>query len=947
MIAGLPLGFAQPLVLLGLISLPVLWWLLRLIPPRPRPQKLGPEKLLLDILPKEETPARTPWWLTLLRLTLAALLIIAAAGPLWNPPLATSQASAPLALLIDDGWGAAATWDTRIHTAEDLITRAETDNRGVAIIPLSDVGRDISLETPGAARVRLRQLKPKPHTIDRTEVLPSITRFLAAAPSVELLWLSDGVDVAKGAEFVTELGKLVQGKSITVVEGGVAPAHALTAADNAAGSLTVKVLRAGVRDNDVGFVRALDPKGLPLGEAAFTFRGSERETEAAFDLPVEIRNDIARLEVSGERSSGAVQLLDKRWRRRSIGVITGSTADTAQPLLASTYYLSRALNPFADVRLAERGSPAQAVEQFLNQNLPMLILADVGNVAGEAREKLAKWIDDGGVLVRFAGPRLAAADDDLIPVKLRRGGRTLGGSLSWDQPQQLAGFSRESPFNGMAVPNDVTVTRQVLAEPDSGLTERTWATLADGTPLVTAAKRGKGVIVLFHVTADTRWSDLPISGAFVEMLKRIVALAGSNPNAEKVEAQGARETVPPNRVLDGFGAFNPPPSTARPVPAGYSFRATADHPPGFYGPPEGLLAVNTLTPADRLSPIDYTPLSARLQAYRLGEPKDLRGPLFMTALALLVIDALVVFWLAGGLHRIVPRRRAIASALVLGVIAASLVASHAFAQGAPPPAPAATADPVADDFAQKNTADTHLAYIVTGDAEVDNISKAGLQGLTLFLAQRTALEAGDPVGLDPAKDELSFFPLIYWPIVPGAPHPSQAALARIDAYMKQGGTVLFDTRDALMAPPGPGGENRSPGMLALRDILASFDIPELEPVPKDHVLTKTFFLLNNFPGRFTSGQLWVEAIAPPNDDEPERPARGGDGVSAIMITSNDLAGAWAQRQDGQPLLPMVPGEPRQREFAFRAGVNIVMYTLTGNYKADLVHMPALLERLGQ
>src|SRR5947209_9771197 len=624
MIAGFPLGFAQPLVLLGLLSLPVLWWLLRLVPPRPRQQRLGPEKLLLDILPKEETPARTPWWLTLLRLTLAALLILAAAGPLWNPPLATSQASAPLALLIDDGWGAAASWDTRVRTAEDLIARAETDGRGVAIIPLSDVGRDISLETPGAAKVRLRQIKPKPHTIERNEILPAITRFVTATPSVEVLWLSDGVDVARGAEFVGELGKLLAGKSVTVVEGGVAPAHALTAADNAAGSLTVKVLRARPRDNDVGLVRALDPKGLPLGEAAFAFRGSERETEATFDLPVEIRNDIARLEISGERSSVVVQLLDKRWRRRSIGVVTGSTADTAQPLLASNYYLSRALNPFADVRLAERGSPAQAVEQFLNQNLPMLILADVGNV-GEARERLGKWIDDGGVLVRFAGPRLAAADDDLIPVKLRRGGRTLGGSLSWEQPQQLAAFARESPFNGMAVPNDVTVTRQVLAEPDSGLTERTWATLADGTPLVTAARRGKGVIVLFHVPADTRRSDLPLSRAFVDMLSRIAALAGPGGNAEKIDAQAARETVPANRVLDGFGAFTPPPSTARPVPAGYSFRATADHPPGFYGPPEGLLAVNTLAPTDRLNPIDYAPLSTRMEAYRLGEPKDLRG----------------------------------------------------------------------------------------------------------------------------------------------------------------------------------------------------------------------------------------------------------------------------------------------------------------------------------
>src|SRR5205807_3163350 len=186
----------------------------------------------------------------------------------------------------------------------------------------------------------------------------------------------------------------------TVVEGGVAPAHALTAADNAAGALTVKVLRAQARDNDVGLVRALDPKGLPLGEAPFAFRGNERETEAAFDLPVEIRNDIARLEVSGEHSSGVVQLLDKRWRRRSIGVITGSTADTAQPLLASTYYLARALNPFADVRLAERGSPAPAGAQDLNENLPMLILADVRHV-GEAGERLGKRIHEGGGLVSF------------------------------------------------------------------------------------------------------------------------------------------------------------------------------------------------------------------------------------------------------------------------------------------------------------------------------------------------------------------------------------------------------------------------------------------------------------------------------------------------------------------------------------------------------------------
>ncbi len=945
MIAGIPLAFAEPLVLLGLLSLPILWLLLRLVPPRPRRIDFPPTRMLFDIVPREETPARTPWWLTLLRLTLAALVIIAAAGPLWNPPVATSTANAPLLLLIDDGFAAAATWDARIRTTEDLIARADADGRGVAVVPLSVTARDISLETPGAARARLRLVKPKPHAIERAEAIPALERFLTGTPDVEIVWLSDGVDAGHAADFVIALARIADKRPVTVVDGGVKPARALAAADNAAGVLSVKVLRAAAAGDDAGAVRALDLKGLPLGEASFSFKPSERETDAQLDLPVEIRNDIARIEIEGERSAGAVQLLDKRWRRRTVGVITGSTADTAQPLLASTFYLARALSPFADVRLADRGSPAEMVNQFIEQRLPMIILADVGTIAGDARDRLTRWIDDGGVLVRFAGPRLAAADDDLVPVRLRRGGRVLGGSMSWDQPQQLAGFSRESPFNGMLVPNDVTVNRQVLAEPDSSLSDHTWAMLGDGTPLVTAGRKGKGMIVLFHVTADTKWSDLPLSGAFVDMLKRIVGISGAAASTEANAATGApstaRDAVPPTRVLDGFGSFEPPPPTARPIPAGYAGRATGDNPPGFYGPPEGLVAVNTLAPADRLEPIDFKPLNPRFEYFRTTEPQDLRGPVFMTALVLLLIDALVVFWLAGGIYRLLPRRGIATSLLIAGSVALALAAT----QGA-----TRAADAAAEQFAARSTLETHLAYVVTGDTEADSISKSGLTGLTTFLAQRTALEAGDPVGVDLDRDELAFFPLIYWPIVPGAKKPSPQALARVDAYMKQGGTVVFDTRDAVLAPPGPGGEARSPGMLELRAILSSLDIPELEPVPRDHVLTKTFFLLRDFPGRFTTGQLWIEALQSAKDEEADdtkRPARGGDGVSSIIITSNDLAGAWATRPDGQAMLPLVPGEPRQREFAFRAGVNIVMYTLTGNYKADQVHVPALLERLGQ
>jgi Domain of unknown function (DUF4159)/Aerotolerance regulator N-terminal len=937
MISALSLGFTEPLVLTGLITLPALWWLLRLIPPRPRRIDFPPTRLLFAIVPREETPARTPWWLTLLRLTLAATIIIAAAGPLWHPPVAATKTHAPLAILFDDGWTAASTWEARLRTADDVIMRAADDRRAVALLPLSQGARDISLETADSARVRLQQIKPVPYRVDRAEALPSLSRFLSTNPEIELVWLSDGIDLGNGAAFVTSLEQTVGQHPLTIVTGGIAQPRALNGAENAAGALAVKVLRATPGAPDTGTVRALDLKGLPLSEAQFAFKPADRETEARFDLPVELRNEIRRLEIAGERSAGAVQLLDKRSRRRTVGVVSGANADVAEPLLSSSYYLQRALEPFADVRLAQGESPADAVSHFLDQNLPMLILTDVGNV-GDAHDRLARWVEDGGVLVRFAGPRLAASDDDLVPVRLRRGGRILGGSLSWDKPQPLAAFSRDSPFGGLPVPDDVTVTRQVLAEPDATLGDNTWATLADGTPLVTAAHRGKGLIVLFHVTGDTRWSDLPLSGAFVDMLKRIVTLSGTTMAIEGTTAasKNAHAVAAPSHILDGFGNFVAPPSTARPVPEDFVGGATHDHPPGFYGPPESLLAVNTLAGGDRLATLDFSPLvNASREVYRTSEPQDLRGPVLLAAIALLLLDSIIVLFLGGGIQRLIPRRLPAASASIVVIAALTLTCVSAYAQQSPTNAP-------------QSALETKLAYVITGNAEVDSISKAGLSGLTLFLAQRTALEPGDPIGLDITRDELVFYPLIYWPIVPGAPRPSDAALKRIDAYMKDGGTVLFDTRDAVVAPAGQGGETRSPGMLELRKILSSLDIPELEPVPRDHVLTKTFYLLRDFPGRFDGGQLWVEAL--PSESEQEasgRPARGGDGVSSIIITSNDFAGAWATRPDGQPMLPMVDGQPRQRELAFRAGVNIVVYTLTGNYKADQVHVPALLERLGQ
>ncbi len=239
-----------------------------------------------------------------------------------------------------------------------------------------------------------------------------------------------------------------------------------------------------------------------------------------------------------------------------------------------------------------------------------------------------------------------------------------------------------------------------------------------------------------------------------------------------------------------------------------------------------------------------------------------------------------------------------------------------------------------------------FAYVITGDASTDDTSRTGLIGLGKMLGARTAVEPGEPFGVNIATDEIAFFPILYWPVLANARPLPDPTLAKIDAYMKQGGMIIFDTRDQGQGIPTGFSVNRGDGT-PLQRLLGSLDIPRLEPVPEQHVLTKSFYLLRTFPGRYDGGQLWVEAESAEEKADQGRKARRVDGVSSILVTPNDMAAAWALDERNRPIYPTVPGGDAQREQAYRVGINIVMYALTGNYKADQVHVPALLERLGQ
>jgi hypothetical protein len=898
-----PLAFVNPWALAALTALPALWWLLRVTPPAPRRIVFPAVRLLFGLIGREESPARAPWWLVVLRLSTAAVVVFAAARPLFNAAERLAG-SGPVVLVIDDGWAAAVNWPGRLRIAEDLIDRAERAGRPVALVttaPAATAPPPLSLLAPAEARRIVRALNPKPWAAAPAARAAAIAAGapLQAGATAHVAWLSDGLEAGTdggAAERVArELRRL--GPLTVYADRPERRATVLRPPTAEGTALAVRAERSLASIGDDGaqrWLRAVGDEGRLLARLPLDFGPGEAAATARLDLPSELRNRLVRLELEDEPTAGAVVLMDERWRRRPVGLAATQGAAADQPLLDPLHYLERALAPFAELR---RGTPAE----LLKRPLAMLVLADPGPLPAAEQTAIVRWIEAGGLLVRFAGPRLAAEADPLVPVPLRQGDRAMGGALTWATPVGLAPFEKGSPLFGLSAPAEVRIRRQVLARPGIDIAERTWARLTDGTPLVTADRRGRGWLILVHTTANTEWSDLALSGLSVDMLRRFIALS------QGAVGHDEAAPLPPLSLLDGFGRLGGTTADAVAVAADAIERTVAGprHPPGLYGDAAAHRALNLSTALPPPRAIGALPSGVDRAGYDRIAEVDLTPWLLLAALLLILADIASSLWLRGLLRRPVAA----------GLATALLLAGEAEAQ---------TAD--GDAAALAATLRTRLAYVLTGEPSIDQTSRAGLAGLSAQVNRRTNADLAEPVAVDPARDELSFFPLLYWPLTAGQRPPTEETAARLNHYFRDGGMVLFDTRELA-----PGGE-----VASLRAVARSLDVAPLVPVPANHVLTKTFYLLREFPGRFAGGTVWVE-----------RPGeRVNDGVSSVVVGGHDWAGAWATDDAQRPLHAVVPGGERQREAAYRFGINLVMYALTGNYKTDQVHLRSILERLG-
>ncbi|MEM6413088.1 MAG: DUF4159 domain-containing protein [Pseudomonadota bacterium] len=977
------LSFSTPLLLSALAVLPAVYFLLRITPPSPERKPFPAFNLLRALDNNVTTAKRTPPWLLLLRLLVLALVIGGLAGPILNAP-PDGASNRPLLIIVDNTWAAAADWRARQNAFDAIVEEARSNGRSIRIIPTAPVpGAPTTIDQSGdsdkpiallsfstdpysatAAASVFDAIRPSTLLPDYTAATQRLEEISKTERPFDVRWLSDGLD-HKNAEGFSETLKTFGPLSVFVDESTPiiflprpADRERYTVARLRGDDAMAATLIAEARD------------GRTAARVPINFDVGETRTEISLNLPIALRNEIARLSIEGTRTAGAVRLIDGREKRALVGVadsLSAVSGEADNALLSGAFFVRKALEPSADFVSGD-------VRTLARSDAGVIILDDVGRLRADDEAALSDWMENGGVLIRFAGDLLAEAVIDaplqLSPTLLRGGGRAFGGALSWETPQPLGAFSETGPFADLIPPNDVFVKRQVLARPGGETSAKTWASLADGTPLVTGERRGAGALVLFHTTATPEWSDLPLAQIFVDMLERLAALSAITPDAnmaeedifdERARDRGARNkdarnstkstsaennvtgksapVFPAIRLLDGFGDFIDPPATFRgaalsDIDQGISLIT----PPGLYGAPSTPLAVNTINSTEDINPLSLTQVT-RIP-YTDKPPKRLSPYFFTIALFLFVIDSLLMIRTDPPHtatvkvttntkdHDKVGTRSRAASFVISLISTASLIAAFS-------PSPLAAAQPLDQTIAEKQfeaALQTRFAYVITGDAEVDRLAALGLEALSTELTRRTAVEPASPHGVHLETDDLTLYPMLYWPLTPATSRPSDEALGNLELFMRFGGLVIFDTRDDERAISGVD----TPERRALKEILQNIDTPPLRPLPEDHVLKRSFYLLPDLPGRAPSGTIWVQSSGEAND-----------AVTPLIVSGRDWAGAWARDDLGRYLKPIPRGGDRVREISYRAGINIAMVALTGNYKSDQVHTPVLLERLGK
>lgn len=639
-----PVGFAAagaPAILGAAgAAMPVVWNMFSALPPKPVKEYFPGITLLFNIESDQPKPVTMPPWQKMLRVGALAAAALGAAAPEYQSAL-VADASSPVVLFVDNGWASAPDWDHRAAEMEMLVRAAGQKDRPVVIVPAAQKPENetpfYTLQSADFAQTLLPTITAQSWPVDYTvhiAPLQALRAELGAQGPASVYWLSDGL-MPNSPDFVDALQAL---GDVQIIQGEISSGPHLLSLDKTVGdTMTVTVERPLAGAAYTLDLLALNENGQPVLQNSATFAEGDTTAKVEFAVPPDIRANLARVVVRHEKTAGATLLLDAQWRKRTVGVVdTGLN----EALLDGSNFVRQAIRHSTDLR-------SGSIADILTQDVSVMTWTDEAVLPESDRQLLHAWVKGGGTLIRFAGPNLAAQPaDDLVPVPLMQGARAARTVFGGASTGALAPFPAHSPLYGIDLPAGFKADYFVLSEPHPDLAARTWAQLDDGTPFITARSEGEGRIILVHSTANTQWSNLPLTGEF--FLKMMNALVTS---AQSKDGASLKADMPPLLTLNAAGELQKAPRDVKPLSAAVfdAHKMSAVNPPGYYGNYAARMAYNVADSVD-----EYVALDGRVAAdvprasYQGAQDgADYRSWLYMAAFLAMMADLGVSYRRAG------------------------------------------------------------------------------------------------------------------------------------------------------------------------------------------------------------------------------------------------------------------------------------------------------------
>ena len=887
--------FTYPFFLLAFFLFPFIWRFLKTVPPSPKLKKFPAIVFLAKNKSMDNKPEKNSNLIVVLRLLLLSFIILGFSQPQINR---SNNDIVSNLIIIDNSRFSSLAWKSTINKITQLILENNNEQNNFSIITTTESTKNnlFYLHGKNSSEIleSLSSLKPFPWDPNYSLLKKKINNFEKKFDNI--YWFTEPIDIKDKTGLFDELSKN-NIKIFNINEEKIPPIIKFKSQKNDNFNFEIfhplKIFNEGTIDC-YSFDNRL------LFKTSFKTNLIQQQnfyvSEVQLAVPSSLKNKIDYFRFNNINSSSTKVFLSETQKKKTVGIIETNQNNQTLNFDSGNYFVEKALKTNFEIK-------KNSFDKILDKEIKLLFVDDQFINYDESIEELEKWINDGGTLVKFAGENFIKDIESLSHKKLRSAfsltGKkiSIGGKLSLKQSLNLLEVSDESPLHGLEIPNEIEITKYIESSPSSSYRNiNVWLRLENGTPLISSISQSKGQIILFHIPCNTTWSNLTLSYFFVDILQKIV-------DQSKGVKLRENRTLKPFKNLDAFGELvDPSPQSLNITNINMlkTLKINFNHPPGLYKDVYGIYALNS----GRSNQLKFklSRFNNKISFDQKYNEKNinLRNSLFVLAIFLFITDTIVTLFS----RQLLNFKKLIFSIFFL-FLSISLELK-------------------AEKIEISEISENKIGYILNGNPEIDEVSYNGLKNLSDIITQKTAAIFTDPKSIDLKKDKLFSFPLIYW-----ATNTEVKSLPKkIKQYINDGGLLLIDCKlnqDEIIIDK----------CLKRFETLLESNFPgNLEILNKSHAIAKSFYLLKNFPGRRNEPVFFFKSNSLKFDN-----------ASSVVFGNNDWTGAWAKNNEDDFLFPILENNPNQRNMSFRFGLNLLIYSLTGNYKTDQVHIPEILKRM--